>query len=81
MILPGKHLRLEESVLGLGSIVLTELKTSMSFDDLWREYSLRLEQRGLGAAVDVGLFVLAVDWLFMIGAIELTPDMQLRQCV
>lgn len=80
MILPDKHLRLEESIFGLGAVVLKLLRSEKDFDELWDEYSSLLRGKGLGAGTDVELFVLVVDWLYMIGAIELNSDHRIFAC-
>lgn len=80
MLMPSKHLRLDESVLGLGAIALTCLRTARSFDDLWMLYAKKLTARGLGAAADVELFSLVLDWLFLSGSIEGDGKGGVRKC-
>ena len=38
MILPKKHLPIDESVLGFGAYLLQHLSKPMTIDDLWKAY-------------------------------------------
>lgn len=38
MILPKKHLGIEESLWGFGAFLLGQMKKPMSVDDLWKYY-------------------------------------------
>ena len=38
MILPSKHIRLSESLLGLGAVLLDFLNAPMTIDELWFKF-------------------------------------------
>ena len=70
MILPTKHIRPERALLTVGGDLLSYLHEPMTVSRLWDE--LRVD-RGLGlepAPVNYDWFVLSLDLLYMIGAID-----------
>ena len=70
MILPTKHIPPERSLLGIGAEVLTLLVQPMTVSRLWDELRAR-RAASSQAVVDYKWFVLAVDLLFVVGAVEL----------
>lgn len=65
MILPTKHISPEASLLGVGALVLKALREPQTISDLWEE---------VGNVPGVGSFprfVLALDLLYMMGAIDI----------
>ncbi|WP_346854873.1 ABC-three component system middle component 6 [uncultured Draconibacterium sp.] len=81
MILPGKHISLSESLLGLGGILLGFLKTPMTVDELWFKYSKINNSRRYPAYHNFDNVILALDYLFLIGAIEVDDKGKLILCV
>lgn len=73
MILPSKHISLSESLLGLGGVLLQIIaKQSCSLEYIWQEYSKINNNREIFPAYhSFDNVVLAVDLLFMIGAISI----------
>lgn len=73
MILPSKHINLSESLLGLGGVLLTFLRHKpYTIDGLWQEYSKINNTRDRFPAYhSFDNVVLAIDLLYMIGAIGL----------
>ncbi|WP_416309705.1 ABC-three component system middle component 6 [Spirulina sp. 06S082] len=65
MILPTKHIPVKNSFLGLGGIILVHLDRSKTVTALWNEVSARPE------FATFERFILTLDLLYMIGAIEL----------
>lgn len=80
MLLPDKHIRLSESVLGLAGLVLSALTHPMSFDSLWRLVQDRLDTPDWPATHGADNFVLALSFLYMIETIEVSPDGELIRC-
>lgn len=70
MILPTKHLPLDRALIGIGADVLALLTRPMTMSRLWDELRARRDESS-HAVVDYRWFVLALDLLFMVGAIEL----------
>lgn len=72
MILPTKHIRPNEALIGVGATVLAQLSGPMTVSGLWDR--LRPEP-------NVGTFerfVLATNLLFVIGAIEIKDGLIVR---
>ena len=71
MILPTKHIRPDRALLGVGAEVLGVLKRPMTMSMLWDEIRSRRSVANTIAVLDYSWFVLALDLLYMIGAVEL----------
>ncbi len=66
MILPDKNIILQYSILGSGSIILHELKKTETVSSLWEKIRQRKEIQSFEK------FVLTMDFLFALNAIEIT---------
>lgn len=73
MILPTKHVSIRNSLLGVGAIILEHLNYPRTVASLWTTLSKNPE------IATFERFVLALDLLYMIGAIELEEGL-LRRC-
>jgi hypothetical protein len=73
MILPSKHISLSESLLGLGGVLLqTIIKRPCSLEYIWQEYSKINNNKDIFPAYhSFDNVVLAIDLLFVIGAIDI----------
>lgn len=78
MILPKKHLTLEESMFGLGSFLLQHLSVPTSLDNLWYRYVEALNEQSFSVRFSFDDFLLALDYLFLIGAIVQTEEGELK---
>jgi hypothetical protein len=76
MILPSKHISLAESLLGLGGVLLEIIKQKpYSLDSLWQEYSKINNRKDVFPAYhSLDNVILAVDLLFVIGAININSE-------
>lgn len=72
-LLPAKHVRLDECILGLGGQVLRHLGRPRSVDSLIRSINANRDERELPAADD-DLMMLVVAFLFAIDAISFDDD-------
>lgn len=82
MLMPDKHIRFSESLLGLGSFLLESLMSPRTIDDLWIDYGKARMSGKYPAPHTFENLVLAVDVLFAIGAVEeLDQSGVLRRCV
>lgn len=70
MILPTKHIRPDRALLAVGGELLGHLREPMTVSRLWDELRSRRGERGEPAALNYDWFVLALDLLFAIGAVE-----------
>lgn len=72
MILPTKHISLQTSLLGAGAAILRQLNSPHTATALW-------EQVRKSPEITVyGRFILALDFLFTIGAINLSNGLITR---
>lgn len=72
MILPKKHLSLDESILGFGAFLLSQLSENEIFvDDLWKKYQDAYQTKAYPVAFGFDNFILTIDFLFIVGAIHL----------
>lgn len=70
MILPTKHVRADRALIGVGGEVLGLLSEPMTVSRLWNAIRERRSSVSTSAPVDYTWFILALDFLFMVGAIE-----------
>ena len=78
MILPTKHMATNRALLGVGGEVLRALSTPKTMSALWDEIRAA-DHREKQAAIDYKWFVLALDLLFMLGAVELAQGVLQRK--
>lgn len=69
MILPTKHIPANQTLLGAGAVILKELKSPVSISTLWEIV------REASAIGNYERFVLVLDMLHIIGAINLEKNM------
>lgn len=69
MILPTKHLSLNKSLLGIGADVLRILDQPMSVSRLWDELK-QVRSRSESLRISFDWFILTLDLLFVVGAVE-----------
>lgn len=70
MILPTKHLRSDRSLLAVGGEVLLILDEPKTVSRLWEEFSSTRSRAASRAPVSYDWFVLSLDVLFILGAVE-----------
>lgn len=81
MLMPDKHIRFGESLLGLGSCALDLLSIPKTIDDLWQAFRKAAASGAYPVEHPFEHLVLAVDVLFAIGAVESDRSGVLRRCV
>lgn len=69
MIAPTKHLTLKRSLLGVGADILSLVDAPMSISSLWDRFK---EIRGPEESnrIPFEWFILAIDMLYLLGAVE-----------
>jgi hypothetical protein len=81
-ILPEKHVRISESLLGIGALVLEIIKGgSRNIDSIWS--SLRQKEsirEKVNGTVTFDSLILSIDGLFAMGFVELDEEGRLRLC-
>ena len=70
MILPTKHLRADRSLLAVGGEILSILGEPKTVSRVWDEFSASRSRTEGRAPVSYDWFVLSLDLLFVLGAIE-----------
>lgn len=68
MILPGKHLKRDRALLGVGGEILEALKYDQTVSELWEKIQLNRPEKVMPLPFD--WFVLALSFLFAVGAIS-----------
>ncbi|CAK8716018.1 EF-hand domain-containing protein [Candidatus Electronema halotolerans] len=79
MILPSKHLSQERALLSVGAKLLVCLSKPKTVSALWEEISRPVEKQVKKPALRYDAYVLTLDLLFMIGAIELQDGLLRRK--
>jgi hypothetical protein len=64
MILPSKHIRLDNSLIGVGAEIIKRIKSPQTVSQLW------IDVRNLPGVRTFERFTLSLDLLFALGAIE-----------
>ena len=70
MILPTKHVHPDRALIGVGAEVLDILKRPMTMSGLWDEVRGRRSLHAPNAPIDYRWFILSLDLLFTIGALN-----------
>jgi hypothetical protein len=70
MILPGKHLRHNRALLGVGGEVLAQLGEPRTVSELWER--TQIARRSGTAPITFDWFILAISFLYAIAAIDIS---------
>jgi len=73
MILPTKHVSFSHSLLGVGAVLLKELSHPLTVTALWDKV------RSITGVGSYQRFILTLDMLYLLGAIELQAGLLRRQ--
>jgi hypothetical protein len=78
MILPSKHLSQDRALLTVGAAILRQLSQPITVSALWEQILGAAEGQKAHALLRYDAFVLALDLLFLIGALELREGLLVR---
>ncbi len=78
MILPTKHIRTERALIGVGAEILRLMQKPKTVSRLWDDLRARRSVDAPNAPIDYNWFVLALDLLFMLGAIKIDSGVLIR---
>jgi hypothetical protein len=79
VILPSKHLSQERALLTVGARILQHLRYPKTVSALWEELTLPVENSALStSSLSYDGFVLALDFLYLINAIEMEDGLLTR---
>jgi hypothetical protein len=70
MILPTKHIRPDRALLGVGGNLLVHMREPTTVSRLWDEVRMHRDEPNQPSPINYDWFVLALDLLFLIGAVE-----------
>lgn len=79
MILPSKHLSQDRALLTVGAAILRHLSHPVTVSALWEQMPRAVIDQKASRSMHYDGFVLALDLLFLIGAIELHDGLLVRR--
>lgn len=79
MILPSKHLSQNRALLTVGATILRQLSGPTTVSTLWEQVSRSSSDESSSSPPRYDAFVLALDLLFLVGAIELSEGLLARR--
>ena len=77
MILPKKHIKLSESIIGISSVALFFIEKEISIDDLYIKLS---KDKRLSKNISLDTVVLCLDYLYCQDIVELTESGGVVRC-
>ena len=80
MLLPAKHIKLSESLIALGAFVLKFLVKPKNIDQIWLEIKQINNSSLLPTNHSYDNFLLSVDYLFIVGAVDINANGDLFLC-
>ena len=80
-LLPQKHARLNETILGIGAITLNELTAPQTVDSVWEKLKTLKAKKMLPDRVLFEDLVLTLDFLYALRAITIDQEGVLSRCV
>ena len=80
MLMPRKHIRMAESILGLSAVLLPHLRRHRTVDQLWSDYLPTNNSQAFPAYHSFDNFLLALDYLYMTGLIEIDEHGRVTLC-
>ncbi len=78
MILPSKHLPQDRALLTVGAIILRNLSHPITVSALWEQMSHSAGEQKAPPLLLYDAFVLALDLLFLLSAVELHDGLIVR---
>lgn len=78
MILPSKHLSQDRALLTVGAVILRHLSQPLTVSALWEQMPRSAGQQKAASPVRYDAFVLALDLLFLVGAVEVHNGLLIR---
>ena len=78
MILPSKHVSQDRALLTVGAVILRHLSHPVTVSALWEQMPRSARDLKAPSPLRYDAFVLALDLLFLIGALELREGLLVR---
>ena len=70
MILPTKHILPDRALLSVGADILRLVREPKTVSSLWDSIRKQRANTSMSSPIDYEWFILALDFLFIIGAVE-----------
>lgn len=80
MVLPNKHITISQSLLGLGGFILTFLNTPQTVDEIWKSLEKVSGSSKFPANHTFENMILAIDYLYIIRAIDYSKEGKITLC-
>lgn len=81
MIIPEKHVYLSETILGLGGLIISNFsQENTTLDEIWIKIDTLNKKQKYIANLNFDNFILAIDFLFLLGMIEMKSGGILKKC-
>lgn len=79
VLTPTKNLHEDKTILKIGARILSFLTSPNTLSSTWEAYlSFQNREQSLGPRIQFDMFILALDFLYIIGAIEYKDDLLWR---
>ncbi|NNN36027.1 hypothetical protein HLK59_37825 [Streptomyces sp. S3(2020)] len=75
MLTPTKGIAPDRALLAVGAQILQELDSPLTVSQAWARLKARRTELGHGSPVSFGWFVLALDVLHALGAVEIRDEL------
>jgi hypothetical protein len=75
MLTPTKGIAPDRALLAVGAQILQELDSPLTVSQAWARLKARRRELGHGSPVSFGWFVLALDVLHALGAVEIHDEL------
>ncbi len=80
MLLPDKHVKIGESILGLAALVVANLEEPLPFDNLMADLTPKFETPEWPAYHNTETVSLALCFLYSAGLVDVTPEGEVYRC-
>lgn len=80
MLLPDKHVKISESILGLSALVVSNIDGGITFDKLMGRLVRKFETPEWPAYHNTETVALALCFLYTIGLVDVTKEGDLFRC-
>ena len=75
MILPGKHLREDRALLGIGAEILAQIDDGKSVTELWEVMNCTRDRTPAASPLSFDWFILSLCFLYAISALDLNDGL------
>ena len=73
---------MSESIFGLGGFVLSLLNTPKTFDKCWEELNKKyIDKNIIKKKHTLDTFILTIDFLYMIGSVDINEGGEIYKCI